>query len=168
MGSDSPHQNGRGRLPRRPGLVPGTVVLALGVFLGTSLLVERGFRQGWVGVNQAPARRVRSRRVTAEIRTSQNRPPGLPTLPENLSPAPPWTAVWAVARKDLLALRRDTRERIGLISPLVIMLFFLFQAGSRPGNERIRVSLTAIITIFAVTLSSQLAARAFGREGEAP
>ncbi len=147
-------------------LVAASVIL----YLLAGLLLERGFRQGWLAVAQAtggPTRR-RSTYLPAAPQA-----PAVPVLGggllaprtarENL---PVWPAVRAIARKDLLSFRRDMREWMNIITPLVVLVFITINLVN--SSEAARASLLGIIVTYGVMMGGQMALQSFGREGEAP
>ena len=74
--------------------------------------------------------------------------------------------MWAVARKDLLYLKRDTREWFGYITPLLLMLFFVVRFLYFPGPGA-RESLLTVLVMYTIMFSGNMALQSFGREGEA-
>ena len=144
-------------------------VLALGVtvFSWVFLLVERGFRRGWISLSQgAGGRRRRTKKTAKTIQEKRNDLPVLAGQDSTLGKASPWLGMWAVAKKDLLYMKRDTREWIGYLTPLLIMVFFVGRFLFFPG-EGARETLLAVLVMYTVMFSGNLALQSFGREGEA-
>ncbi len=147
------------------------LLLTLGVvlFAAAFLLVERGFRRGWISLsNEQGGGRKRRRRLKEEQKAA--RPGDHRLLPlaapgEGGAAAPPWRGMWAVARKDLLYLKRDTREWFGYLIPLIILGFFIGQNIFLPGAST-RASMTMILLIYTIMFSGNMASQSFGREGE--
>ena len=81
-------------------------------------------------------------------------------------PASPWHGMWAVARKDLLYLKRDTRNGSVTLRPSCLCSSsssgFLFFPG--PGA---RESLLTVLVMYTIMFSGNMALQSFGREGEA-
>ncbi len=143
-------------------LLPGT-----GFFLFSFLLVERGFRRGWISLSQGEERKLKRRASRTKIAVKTTTPlktavftPGSP-----LPAAPPRLGMWAVAKKDLLYLRRDTREWFGLITPLILMAYFIVQFRLLPGDSSLTTLVTVLI-MYSIIFSGNLALQSFGREGE--
>lgn len=145
------------------------LVLALGagIFTLAFLLVERGFRRGWISLSQGGGRRRKDRQTKEEQTQARKRRGEIPVLPQT-QPWPltsPWNGMWAVARKDLLYMKRDTREWFGYLTPLLLMFFFtarvLFFPG--PGAEQ---SLVMVLIMYTIMFSGNIALQSFGREGE--
>lgn len=151
------------------GLGYSLLLLAAGiaVFMLAFLLLERGFRLGWVALSQGEGGR---RRRKNHPRVTSHRYPDRPLLltpynselQETVSPS---AGMWAVAKKDLLYMRRDTREWFGYLAPIIIMLFFIgqflfLQAESTLG------SLISVLIIYTMMFSGNMALQSFGREGE--
>lgn len=144
------------------------LLLGTGIYLVSFLLVERGFRRGWISLGQGEGRRFkrRSARVkpAGRVRTSVKTTviaPGEPSLPAASS----WLGMWAIAKKDLLYLRRDTREWFGLITPLILVAFFVGQFLFLPGDSS-RTTLVTVLIMYSIIFSGNLALQSFGREGE--
>jgi ABC-2 type transport system permease protein len=68
-------------------------------------------------------------------------------------------------QKDLLYLKRDTREWFGYLVPLIIMAFFIVQY-LLSGSEGSRASVVAVLIMYTVMFSGNMALQSFGREGE--
>ena len=138
------------------------------LFLTAFTLLERGFRRGFISLNQGESGRRRKKRTTvAKV--------DKPRQPENTlyalfhedvtGTASPWLGMWAVAKKDLLSIKRDTREWFGYLTPLIIMAFFLGQFLFTK-VESSRVSLMTVLMMYTVMFSGNMALQSFGREGE--
>ncbi|MDQ7092249.1 hypothetical protein REC12_01415 [Desulfosporosinus sp. PR] len=152
------------------GLGWSLLLLALGLLLfGLAfVLVERGFRRGFISLSQGEGGR-RRRRCSAEAGAKKSQPLKSQVLAFNpeasAGSASLWAGMWAIAKKDLLYLKRDTREWFGYLVPLIIMGFFILQhlfAGDRSS----RSSLITVLILYTVMFSGNLALQSFGREGE--
>lgn len=144
------------------------LVLALGagVFTMAFLLVERGFRRGWISLSQgAGGRRKRQESTAAKTRTINGKAEFLFTAAEPLELASPWNGMWAVAKKDLFYMKRDTREWFGYLTPLLIMAFFIARVLFFPGPGA-HQTLIMILVMYTIMFSGNMALQAFGREGE--
>ncbi len=78
------------------------------------LLVERGFRRGWISLSRDEGRRVKGRRIGRESTTAGGLVQGWNNAAPALSPAgaakgSPRRGMWAVAKKDLLYLESRGR-----------------------------------------------------------
>ncbi|WP_407312293.1 putative ABC transporter permease subunit [Desulfosporosinus sp. SB140] len=152
------------------GLGWSVLLLALGVLLFSLafVLVERGFRRGFISLSQGEGGR-RRRRRPAEAGAKKNPPLKSRVLAFNhevsAGTASPWAGMWAIAKKDLLYLKRDTREWFGYLVPLIIMGVFILQ--HLFANDRSsRSSLITVLIMYTVMFSGNLALQSFGREGE--
>ncbi len=142
------------------------LLLGTGILMLSFLLVERGFRHGWISLSQGEAGKLKKRihKNAGGVRAPLNKAvfaPGESLLPA----ASPWLGMWALAKKDLLYLRRDTREWFGLITPLILMAFFIFQFRMFPGDSS-RTTLVMVLIMYTIMFSGNLALQSFGREGE--
>lgn len=151
-----------------PALGRTLLILALGagIFSLALLLVERGFRRGWISLSQGGGRRRKSR-LAQQKQTQPRKLREIPVLTQT-QPWPlasPWHGMWAVAKKDLLYMKRDTREWFGYLTPLLLMCFFtarvLFFPG--PGAEQ---TLVMVLFMYTIMFSGNMALQSFGREGE--
>ena len=147
------------------------VSVSVFLFLMAMILLERGFRQGFISLSQGEGGRRRKKRTSGKS-IDKN------VLFENTSSkysfifegkaapqASSWPGVWAVAKKDLLTLKRDTREWFGYLMPLTIMAFFVAQylfTSSKSGFS----SLIAVLIMYTIMFSGNMALQSFGREGE--
>lgn len=154
------------------GLGWSLLILALGVFLFSLAfsLVERGFRRGFIslsqgeggrrrktnGKGQEPGRKSSSWEQVFATKTGED------TINVKSSVL---TGIWAVAKKDLLYLKRDTREWFGYLTPLIIMAFFIGQY-LLSGSAGSRSSLVSVFIIYTIMFSGNMALQSFGREGE--
>jgi ABC-2 type transport system permease protein len=152
------------------GLGWSLLLLALGLLLfGLAfVLVERGFRRGFISLSQGEGGR-RRRRRPAEAGAKKSLPLKSRVLAFNndvrVGTASPWAGMWAIAKKDLLYLKRDTREWFGYLVPLIIMGVFILQ--HLFANDRSsRSSLITVLIMYTVMFSGNLALQSFGREGE--
>ncbi len=138
-----------------------TMALAVAVFVPSFRLVERGFRRGWISLSQGEGGRKKSK--VRKTKTIEQTPEGI--WDKDLAKASPTIGVWAVAKKDLLSLKRDTREWFGYLTPLLIMAFFVGRALLFPGGGS-KESLGGILLMYTIMFSGNMALQAFGREGE--
>lgn len=137
------------------------------LFMMAFTLVERGFRRGFISLSQGEGGRRRVKPVNT-VNGQEQRLESTSILvfkEEVRGTASPWAGMWAVAKKDLLSLKRDTREWFGYLVPLIIMLFFIgqylfFQAKSS------QASLISVLVMYTIMFSGNLALQSFGREGE--
>ncbi|NLO21879.1 MAG: hypothetical protein GX119_07745 [Syntrophomonadaceae bacterium] len=145
------------------------LLLAVGAafFWSSFLLVERGFRRGWINLSQGEARKRKKRSTPdqAVFPFQQDITSFLSVKGEATGQAPLRTGIWAVAKKDLLYLGRDTREWFGYLAPLIIMVFFAGQFMLVP-SETTKSSSIMILVIYSAMFSGNLALQSFGREGE--
>lgn len=152
------------------GLAWSLLLLVLGVFLFTLafVLVERGFRRGFIALSQGEGGRRRKLRAPAAGLAEKRPQENMSYLfkQEITAPASAWSGTWAVARKDLLTFRRDTREWFGILIPLILMAFFVGQYFVAP-SEATRSSMITVLIMYTIMFSGNMALRAFGREGEA-
>ncbi|MFA6809082.1 MAG: hypothetical protein WCR27_08820 [Eubacteriales bacterium] len=150
------------------GLGWSLLVLLVGVFLFVSafLLVERGFRQGFISLSQGEGgRRRRIRKPTLQLENNQKENTPFMFNEEVAYTASPWAGMWAVAKKDLLSMKRDSREWFGYLVPLIIMAFFVGQfLLSSAGSSR--SSLLTVLIMYTIMFSGNMALQSFGREGE--
>ncbi len=144
--------------------------LGLAIFLMALSLVEKGFRRGWLAISRGEGgrRRVRKKKVSRELV-----PPGKPKeglLNINIAPSPaiasPLQGIWAVAKKDFLYIKRDVREWMNLLLPIIIPALLVLGAVFYPesGAQGYLINLLIIYSIFS---ANNLALKAFSREGEA-
>ena len=148
------------------------LLLALGAAILTAafLLVERSFRRGWISLSEDQGGRRRKKRRTLKsgtgpARYKESRSLPLAAAPEAAAKASSWRGMWAVAKKDLLYLKRDTREWFGYMIPLIILAFFLGQHIFLSSDSS-RSSLVSVLMIYTIMFSGNMAAQSFGREGE--
>ena len=141
-----------------------TILLALAVFLPAFLLVERGFRRGWISLSQGSGGKKVKARKTAPVPSPTSESAVL-AWDASLALAPPRLGMWAVAKKDLLSIKRDTREWFGYLTPLLLMGFFLGRALFFPGDGA-KEGLIAIMIMYTIMFSGNMALQSFGREGE--
>jgi ABC-2 type transport system permease protein len=133
-------------------------------------LVERGFRHGWISLSreQGAGRRKRGQNMKEDAGLALRDKNGLRFLSAATAAgadAPAWRGMWAVAKKDLLYLKRDSREWFGYLIPLIILAFFIAQNIFLPGAPS-RSSLVTILALYTIMFSGNMAAQSFGREGE--
>jgi len=141
------------------------LTLGAGVFFMAFILVERGFRRGWISLSQGDGGKRRK-----NLGTSKNPPidytePVLTVRDESTALASPWRGMWAVAKKDLLYMKRDTREWFGYLTPLLIMVFFVARVLFFPGQGAHQM-LVMILIMYTIMFSGNMALQSFGREGE--
>jgi ABC-2 type transport system permease protein len=156
-----------------PGLGWALLILALGVllFVLAFVLVERGFRRGFISLSQGEGGRRRKPGSSSELKEKKSlrEMKQVYTFNEEMvGTASQWQGMWAIAKKDLLYMKRDTREWFGYLVPLIIMGFFVVRhlftpAQSAQGSQ---ASLITVLIMYTVMFSGNLALQAFGREGE--
>jgi len=151
------------------GLGWSLLILLVGalLFLMAFNLVELGFRRGFISLSQGEGGRHRKKRATAVIEQEyhQLEKTSYFIFKEVSGAASPLLGMWAVAKKDLLSMKRDTREWFGYLVPLIIMLFFVGQFLFSQ-VESSRASLITVLMMYTVMFSGNLALQSFGREGE--
>ncbi|MDD3072890.1 MAG: hypothetical protein PHS56_00450 [Eubacteriales bacterium] len=140
-----------------------TLALATAVFVPAFLLVERGFRRGWISLSQGGGSRKKAK--ARKIKPAANGIAPVRAWDESLALASPIHGMWAVAKKDLLSIKRDTREWFGYLTPLLLMMFFVGRALFLPGGGA-EESLVGILIMYTVMFSGNMALQSFGREGE--
>ena len=148
------------------------LLLSLGaaILAAAFLLVERGFRRGWISLSQDQGgRRLKKRRHLKSsagwARHEESPPLSLAAAPDTAAKASSWRGMWAVAKKDLLYLKRDTREWFGYMIPLIVLAFFVGQYIFLSSDSS-RSSLVSVLMIYTIMFSGNMAAQSFGREGE--
>ena len=144
------------------------LLLGTALFFASFSLVERGFRQGWVSLSQGEGgrRRKNVRKPVFQSSKLQDKAAWL-VHDKNLAPAASlWSGMWSVAKKELLYLRRDTREWFGYMVPLIIMVFFIGQFLFM-GADSAKASLVMVLIMYTIMFSGNMALQSFGREGEA-
>lgn len=148
-------------------LVPGVLF-----FAAAFTLVERGFRRGWISLGQGgggPVRKTRRRHRAPSAVVPSGGAAAVAVLPAvavHGASGSPWRGMWAVAKKDLLYVRRDTREWFGYLVPLMIMVFFVGRFLFLPGNGA-GASLLSVLIMYTIMFSGAVGLQSFGREGEA-
>ena len=152
------------------GLGWSLLLLIMGVFLFliAFTLLELGFRRGFISLSQGEGGKRRKRRTTlVKVDTASHPQNTINSIfhGEVTGTASPWLGMWAVAKKDLLSMKRDTREWFGYLTPLIIMLFFVGQFLFSQ-VESSRVSLITVLMMYTVMFSGNMALQSFGREGE--
>ncbi|MDD2497031.1 MAG: hypothetical protein PHY90_02680, partial [Desulfitobacteriaceae bacterium] len=144
------------------------------IFLGVVLfaiafsLLERGFRRGFISLSQGGGgKRQKKKHPVAdnELKLGQIDYRSFLSEEKTADTASSWRGVWAVAKKDLLSLKRDTREWFGYLAPLIIMVFFIGQFLFLQ-TESTQASLIMILIIYSLMFSGNMALQSFGREGE--
>ncbi len=148
------------------------LILGAFLFLFSFTLLERGFRRGFISLSQAKGSKRRKKQPaegSAEVMVSKHRPAeyAYSIIKQDVHyTASPWSGMWAVTKKDLLSMKRDTREWFGYLAPLIIMLFFIGQFLFSQ-VESSQVSLIIVLIMYTVMFSGNLALQSFGREGAA-
>lgn len=154
------------------------IILAGGLlFLIAFTLLERGFRGGFISLEEGEGGRRRRRKprsipaapVISENPNNSRQRQGTAFLEAKAgaeAEASPWRGMWAVAGKDLLSLKRDTREWFGYLVPLIIMAFFVVQYIMFSGSASSRSSLLIVLIMYTIMFSGNMALQSFGREGE--
>lgn len=144
------------------------LLLGIGMYLLSFLLVEKGFRRGWISLEQGGGKKIKRRSAPVKSTGRISLPPktilftpGSPSQPVT-SPA---LGMIALAKKELLYLRRDTREWFSLVTPLIIIAFFIFQSRLLPGGST-AAPLVTVLVMYTIIFSGNLALQSFGREGE--
>lgn len=142
------------------------LVLALGtaVFSCAFLVVERGFRRGWISLSQGEGGRRRGRKSVRPAAEHMDIS-ALKKWDNLVGTASPWQGMWAVAKKDLLYMKRDTREWFGYLTPLFIMAFFIARVLFFPGPGA-HQTLVMVLIMYTIMFSGNMALQSFGREGE--
>lgn len=138
-----------------------TLAFAAALMAPAFFLVEKGFRRGWISLSQGAAKKIdkvpsAAKRATPKTLTAWQGP---------MEATSPLRGMWAVAKKDLLTIKRDTREWFGYLTPLLLMGFFVGRALLLPGagaNE----SMVTVLILYTIMFSGNMAAQSFGREGE--
>ncbi|WP_368292919.1 hypothetical protein [Dehalobacter sp. TBBPA1] len=141
------------------------------LFLIALILLERGFRQGFISISQGDGGRRRKKRSVSSVDTTNRQQEKIffGTVGQEqeavVLPASTWAGMWAVAKKDLLTLKRDTREWFSYLIPLIIMAFFVVQFLFNASASSVS-SLVMVLIMYTIMFSGNLALQAFGREGE--
>ncbi|NMA15287.1 MAG: hypothetical protein GX930_08670 [Clostridia bacterium] len=148
----------------------GILIIVLGVVLFAIAfsLLERGFHRGFISLSQGGGgKRQKKKHPVADNELKQGPMDYHSFLSEEKTDvtASAWRGVWAVAKKDLLSLKRDTREWFGYLAPLIIMIFFIGQYLFRQ-TESTQASLIMVLIIYSLMFSGNMALQSFGREGE--
>jgi ABC-2 type transport system permease protein len=106
------------------------------------VLVERGFRRGFISLSQGEGRQ-------AAQAAGEKAPENISYLfkQETAVPASAWSGTWAVAGKDLLTFKRDTREWFGILIPLILMAFFVGQYFLAPSASSRSSMITVLIIV---------------------
>jgi ABC-2 type transport system permease protein len=155
------------------GLLWSLLIIAFSIFLllmALSLL-ERGFRQGYISLGQGNGVRPRKKKANqmnlAINKIDDKTSVSLSFLRDekHVPKSSSWLGMWAVAKKDLLSLKRDSRESFAYIMPLILMAFFIGQFFFF-SNRANFISLINILIMYTVMFSGNLALQSFGREGE--
>jgi len=142
------------------------ILMGAALFMISFALLERGFRRGFISLSQGAGGR--RKKTTRSVVQRARRPQEKFSFSNNdgfSATASPLSGMWAVAKKDLLYLKRDTREWFGYLVPLIIMAFFVGQYFMFPA-ESTRASLITVLFMYTVMFSGNMALQSFGREGE--
>jgi len=152
------------------GLLWSILLLVLGavIFSFSFILVKRGFQRGFISLSQGEGNGRRKRQKSVAESVKGNQQLAISNLYnqkiDHLSSS--WIGMWAVAKKDLLSMKRDVREWFGYLIPLIIMAFFVVQY-IFTGADANRVSLVTVLIMYTIMFSGNMALQSFGREGEA-
>lgn len=144
------------------------LILFVGLLLFTLAfsLVERGFRQGFISLGQADGgKRWRKRPTRKEKLFQSNKNTPIQFTEKITNKASLWSGIWAITKKDLLSIKRDTREWFAYLTPLILLTFFVLQFLIADTDS----SLTSFVTVFImyiIMFSGNMALQSFGREGE--
>ncbi|KGP74808.1 hypothetical protein JT05_13810 [Desulfosporosinus sp. Tol-M] len=144
----------------------GLFILLVGglLFMIAFVLLERGFRRGFIALSQGKGGR---RRKVVKLERNFRRESISYFFKEKVTyTASPWLGMWAVAKKDLLSMKRDTREWFGYMVPLIIMAFFIGQY-FLSSEKSSQASLITVLIMYTIMFSGNMALLSFGREGEA-
>ena len=142
------------------------LLAAAGLFFTAFTLLERGFRQGWISLSQGAGGR---RKKQPEQHQAGDIKPSLVQLTAGervIGLASPLAGMWAVAKKDLLYMIRDTREWFGYMVPVLLMMFFVVRYIFFP-VEQTAGSMISVLVMYTIMFSGNMALQSFGREGEA-
>jgi ABC-2 type transport system permease protein len=137
------------------------------LFLIAFVLVERGFRRGFISLSQGEGGGRRKIQTALGNLKKSHRQKNISYLlnTEVAYTASCWLGMWAVAKKDLLSMKRDTREWFGFMLPLIFMTFFVGKFFFLPGGSSY-YSLIAVLIMYTIMFSGNMALQSFGREGE--
>ena len=141
-----------------------TLLSALVVFVSAFVLVEKGFRRGWISLSQGEGARKKTR-VRKEKTTHYDCQVPILAWEEKTTLASPLNGMWAVAKKDLFTIKRDTREWFGYITPLIMAAFFASRFIFFPSGGA-KESLVVVLILYTIMFSGNMALQSFGREGE--
>ncbi len=142
------------------------LLAGVSLFFGAFILLERGFRRGWVSISQGEGGRRRyKRRSYKSAGKYQNATLQFTATEGAIGTTSPLAGMWAVAKKDLLYMRRDTREWFGYMIPLFFMVFLVaqflfFQVGV------MQSTMVMVLIMYSLMFSGNIALQSFGREGE--
>ena len=75
--------------------------------------------------------------------------------------ASPLAGMWAVAKKDLLYMIRDTREWFGYMVPVLLMMFFVVRYIFFP-VEQTAGSMISVLVMYTIMFSGNMALQSFG------
>jgi ABC-2 type transport system permease protein len=136
------------------------------IFLLAFILMERGFRRGWVSISQGEGgRRSYKRRYYKSTGKYQSATMQFAAMENVTGTTSHLEGMWAVVKKDLIYMRRDTREWFGYMVPLFLMAFFVaqflfFQASA------MQTTMVMVLIMYSLMFSGNMALQSFGREGE--
>lgn len=143
-------------------------VVGVVLFVLSFVLLERGFRRGFISLSQGEGGRRRKTRSAPGHVKEHGRQKNIPYSiinEEAVDSGSAWLGMWAVAKKDLLYMKRDTREWFGYLVPLILMAFFVGQYFLVPADSG-RASLLTVLFMYTIMFSGNIALQSFGREGE--
>lgn len=142
------------------------LIMGAAIFLLAFVLLEKGFRQGWVSIAQGEGgRRKRKRKTGKNIRQFQNTNIQFTALEGISGTSSPFAGMWAVAKKDLLYMGRDSREWFGYMMPILVMVFFIAQHIFFPIGA-MQTTMVTVLIMYSLMFSGNIALQSFGREGE--
>ena len=151
-----------------PALGWSLILLLTGIalFLVAFSLLEKGFRRGWISLNQGAVKK-RSKNKAAPVAGDYKLADLQFTAPTGYAgQASVRAGMWAVAKKDLLYMRRDTREWFGYLAPILLMAFFVGQYLFFK-QAQMKASMITVLVMYTLMFSGNMALQSFGREGEA-
>ena len=142
------------------------LLAGVAVFILALTLVERGFRQGWVSLSQAAGGRRRRKKIEKTKPPAEITATSLVLSGTYKQLSSPWQGMWAVAKKDLLYMKRDAREWFSYLVPIILMFVFVAQYLFTKSASS-QSSMIAVLIMYTIMFSGMLALQSFGREGEA-
>ncbi|UWG95442.1 hypothetical protein LPY66_10945 [Dehalobacter sp. DCM] len=145
------------------------ILLGVGMFQLALVLLDRGFRRGYIAVSQGEGPRRRKARHTTPTAYKENEQhprTSLSMLEGTAAQTSSLVGMWAIAKKDLLAMKRDTREWFNILVPLIIMAFFILQFIYSPNPNGSQYTVITVLIMYTIMFSGNLALQAFGKEAE--